>query len=166
MTDREVESYVLKDPKRPGEQREGGGELVLSKPVIRRNEAAKPREVLDQEKAEQRLAGEESPRVFRRTTRSEQDAVREDHDQERWLMKDSQEAEINEVRRKADEEKARVQSQDDKKKVDEQVSSRIGDLKKKHEQEKADLEKRQKNEETKAKAKTSKTPVRKKVDKN
>ncbi|MCK7482544.1 MAG: hypothetical protein M0C28_39565 [Candidatus Moduliflexus flocculans] len=166
MTDRDVDRYVLKDPKRPGEQREEGGELVLSKPVIRRNEAAKPREVLDQEKAERRLSDEASPRIYRQTTRNEQEAVREDHDQERWLMKDSQEAEINEVRRKADEEKARVQNPDEKKKVDEQISNRIGELKKKHEQEKADLEKRQKNEEAKAKAKPSKTPVRKKVDKN
>jgi hypothetical protein len=162
MTLREVDRYTLRDPKRPGEEREEGREIVLSRPDFKRNETAKPREVLDPDKAERRLESEQTGRVYRRDDRNEVDVAREDHDQERWLMRDSQETELKEVRRKSEDEKAKVQNPVEKKKVDEQAATRIGELKRKHDQEKADLEKRQKEEQEKAK----KVPVRKKVDKN
>ena len=162
MTLREVDRYTLRDPKRPGEEREEGREIVLSRPEFKRNETAKPREVLDPDSAERRLESEQTGRVYRRDDRNEQDVAREDHDQERWLMRDSQETELKEVQRKAEDEKAKVENPGAKKKVDEQAATRIGELKKKHDQEKADLEKRQKEEKEKAK----KVPVRKKVDRN
>ncbi len=162
MTLREVDRYTLKDPKRTGEEREEGREIVLSRPDFKKNETAKPREVLDPDRAERRLESEQTGRVYRRDDRNEQDVAREDHDQERWLMRDSQETELKEVRRKAEDEKAKVQNPVEKRKVDEQASTRIGELKRKHDQEKADLEKRQKEEKEKAK----KVPVRKKVDRN
>ncbi|MBP1770495.1 MAG: hypothetical protein H6P96_1113 [Candidatus Aminicenantes bacterium] len=77
-------------------------------------------------------------------------------------MRDSQETELKEVQRKAEDEKAKIQNPVAKKKVDEQAATRIGELKRKHDQEKADLEKRQNEEKEKAK----KVPVRKKVDRN
>ncbi|MBP7707801.1 MAG: hypothetical protein KA243_11245 [Candidatus Aminicenantes bacterium] len=166
LTAREVERYTLKDPGRAGEQREEGTDLILSKPPVRRNEAAKPREVLDPGSAERRLTGGDTPRIYRQPVRGEAEAVREDHEQERWLMRDSQEAELREVRRRTDEEKARVRNEDEKKKLEEQASARIGELKAKHGQEKAELEKRQKAEEAKAKARPAAKPVRKKTDGN
>ena len=71
-----------------------------------------------------------------------------------------QRREIERRRRKAEDEKAKVQNPAEKQKVDGQVSSRITELKKKHEQEKADLEKRQKAEE----AKSKRVPVRRKTE--
>ena len=64
QTERPVERYSLKDATRPGVEREEGSDLVISKPVIRRNEAAKPKEVVDQAKAEKEISGETSePRL-------------------------------------------------------------------------------------------------------
>ncbi|MGZ5496529.1 MAG: hypothetical protein ACXWFO_07220, partial [Candidatus Aminicenantales bacterium] len=65
-----------------------------------------------------------------------------------------------EVRRRADEDRAKVQNPVEKKRVDEQATTRVAELKKKHDQEKAELEKRQKIEEDK----TKKAPVRRKTD--
>jgi len=161
LTGRTVEKYALKDATRTGEAREEGRDLVVSKPEIRRNEAAKPRQVLDQAVAERQLDSEQGSRIYRRVTRNEEEVVREDHDQERQLMKDSQETDLNEVKRKADEEKAKIQNPVERKKLDEQAATRITELKKKHEQEKAELDKRQKAEEERAK----RTPVRKKIEK-
>jgi hypothetical protein len=158
QTERPVERYSLKDATRPGVEREEGSDLVISKPVIRRNEAAKPREVVDQGKAEKEISGETTSRVYRRAPRNEEEILRQDHNKEQQLLRESQETELNEVRRRADEEKAKVQNPVEKKKVDEQAASRAAELKKKHDQEKAELAKRQKAEEEK----TKRTPVRRK----
>ncbi len=164
QTGRTVDRLTLKDATRPGSAQEKGSELVVSRPAVRQNDAAKPRQVVDQAKAEKDLSGESSSRIYRRAPRNEDEAVREAHDQERQLMKESQESEIGVVRRRAEEDKTKVQDPAEKKKVEEQTTTRVSELKKKHEQEKAELEKRQKAEEEKAK----KAPVKRKteVDKN
>jgi hypothetical protein len=162
LTNRPVDRLALKDSNRAGETREEGRDLIVFKPEIKRNEAARPKKVIEQERAVQQLDSERADRIYRRVPRSEPAALREDHDQERRLMKESQETEINEVRRNAEDEKAKVQNPAEKQKVDGQVSSRITELKKKHEQEKAELEKRQKAEEDKTKAK--KAPVKRKTE--
>ena len=161
QTERPVERMTLKDATRPGVEREEGNDLVISKPVIRRNEAAKPKEVIDQTKAEKEISGETAGRIYRRAPRNEEEMVRQDHNKEQQLLKESQETELNEVRRRAEDEKAKVQNPVEKKKVDEQETTRVSELKKKHEQEKADLEKRQKAEQDK----TKRTPIRRKIDK-
>jgi outer membrane translocation and assembly module TamA len=89
-------------------------------------------------------------------------ALRADHDQEKRLMKESQQTEINEIQRKADNEKTKIQNPADKQKLVDQAKSRIAELKKKHEEEKSAMTERQKAEETK----TKHAPVRKKIDKN
>lgn len=160
QTGRTVERLTLKDATRPGPAREEGSDLIVSRPTVRRNDEAKPRQVVDQAKAEKDLSGESSSRIYRRAPRNEDEAVREAHDQERQLMKESQESEIGVIRRRAEEDKTKIQNPAEKKKVDDQAATRVSELKKKHEQEKAELEKRQKAEDEKAK----KAPVKRKTD--
>jgi len=161
LSSRTVERLSLKDANRAGAAREEGRELVVFKPEIKRNEAAKPRQVLDEDKAERQLSGEPGNRLYRNVPRGEPADIRENHEKERRLMRESQESDLERIRREADSEKAKVQNPDEKKKVESRVSSRISELQKKHEQEKAELEKRQKAEEDKAR--TKKAPVKKKV---
>ncbi len=161
LTDRTIDRLSLKETDRPGEARREGQDLVVYKPEIKKNEAARPRQVLDEEKAERQLQSEPTGRVFRRVPRSESEALREDHDHERQLMRESQETEIGEVRRRAEAEKAEVQSPEEKKQVESRASSRVAEMQKKHAEEKADLEKRQRTEEERAK--TKRAPVKKKT---
>jgi hypothetical protein len=158
-TNTRIDRFNLKDSTRPGQDREEGRDLVVSRPQIRRNEAAKPKQVLDQDTAERQLNSETSGRIYRRPARNEEQVIREDHDQERRLLKESQETEIGVIRRRAEEEKTKVQNPAEKKKVDEEATSRVAELRKKHEQEKAEMEKRQKAEEEK----TKKPPVKRKT---
>jgi len=155
----EISRLSLKDSNRPGGAREEGRDLVVFRPEIRRNETARPRQAVDESRAERQLQAEESGRIFRRVPRSETEALREDHDQERQLMRESQETEIAVIRRQAQEEEARVQKSEEKQKIQSRVDTRLAELKKKHDQEKADLEKRQKDEEEKTPAK--RTPIKK-----
>jgi len=159
-TNRPVDQYSLKDATRPGPAREEGRSLVVTRPTIKRNDTARPKQVIDQAAAEKELSGETSGRIYRRTTtRNEEAVVREEHTQERTLMRESQDAEINEVRRRARQDEAKVQTPVEKKRIADQAATRVEELKKKHAQEKAELEKRQKAEADKAK-----TPIRRKVD--
>jgi Family of unknown function (DUF6600) len=160
QTGRTVDRLTLKDATRPGPDRVEGGDLVVSKPVVRRNDAARPQQVVDRAKAERDLSGETGSRVYRQARKNEEEIVRQEHVQEQQLMRQSQETEIGAVRRKAEEEKAKVRSDDEKKQVEARTTSRLAELKKKHDQEKADLEKRQKAEQEKAK----KAPVRRKTE--
>lgn len=161
-TNRTIDRFTLKDATRPGMEQEEGRDLVVSRPQIRRNEAAKPKQAFDQAKAEREINNEAGSRVYRRAPRNEEGMLRQDHNKEQELLKESQEAELNDVRQRAEEEKARIQNPVEKKKVDDQATSRVSELRKKHDQEKAQLEKRQKAEEDK----TKRTPVRRKTDKN
>lgn len=155
---RPISRYTLKDATKPGAIREEGSNLVVSRPVVKRNDMAKPKQAVDQATAERQL--NPGSRVFRRDAVNEEQTVQRQHDQEVTLMKESQQAEINEVRRRATEEQAKIQNPVEKRKIDEQAQARVQELKKKHEQEKADLEKRQKAEKDKVKP----APVRRKTD--
>jgi hypothetical protein len=162
QTNKVVDKYALKEAPRAGEQRVEGNDVIIYKPKISRNEASKPKQVIDQEKAPEQVDSDPGVRIYRRVPRAEDAALRQAHEQEAKRMRESQDSEVDEIRRKADEEKAKIQNPAEKQKVDGQVKSRIAQLKQKHEGEKAEMTERQKAEETK----TKKAPVRKKIDKN
>ncbi|HPW18586.1 MAG TPA: hypothetical protein PLP83_09450 [Candidatus Aminicenantes bacterium] len=163
LTDRTVvDRLSLRDSNRPGEAREQGRELVVFKPEIAKSDTARPRRVVDESKAARQLQTEETGRVFRRVPRSESEALREDHDQELRLMRESQATDLRVVRREAEDEKAKVQNPEEKRRVEDRTATRVAELQKKHEQEKAELEKRQKAEEEKARVK--KAPLKRKIE--
>lgn len=155
-----VDRLSLRESGRPGELREEGRDLVVFKPEIRKSETARPRRVIDEDKAERQLAAEGTGRLYRRVPRSESETLREDHDQELRLLRESQETDLQVIRREAETEKSKVQDPEEKRKVEARADTRIAELRKKHEQEKAELEKRQKAEEEKARAK--KAPLKRK----
>jgi hypothetical protein len=161
LTNRVVDKYSLKAAPRPGEERLEGRDVVLYKPDIVRNDAARPKQFIPHDKAAEEIDNERAGRLTRQVPRDEDAALRRAHDQETKLMQESQDYELNQIRRKAEDEKAKVQSPAEKQKVDGQVRSKIAELKRKHEEEKAQMTERQKAEE----AKTKKAPVRKKIDK-
>ena len=161
MTSRPVDRYSLKEARGEDQERVEGGDVVIYRPDVSRNEAAKPKQVIGQDKAADKLDAERVGRIYPRARLPEDVEMREAHEQEKELMEESQEIEISEVRRKTEEEKSRIQAPNEKLKVEEQAKSRVAELKKKHEAEKAELTRRQKGEEEKAK----KAPVRKKIEK-
>jgi hypothetical protein len=162
LTNRVVDKYSLKEGSRQDLERVEGRDVVVYKPKVVANEAARPKTVLVQEKAAEQLDNERAGRIYRQSPVKEEVELRRAHEQERDLMEESQELEVNEVRRQVAEEKGRVQAPAEKQTLDEQVNSRVAELRKKHQEEKAELTKRQKTEEDK----TKRTPVRKKIEKS
>jgi hypothetical protein len=60
LTNRPVERLALRDSNRAGEVREEGQDLIINRPQIKKSETARPRQVLDQDKAERQLSTEQS----------------------------------------------------------------------------------------------------------
>src|SRR5512135_985221 len=116
-TNRPVPRYSLKDSTRPGPAREQGTDLVVTRPAIKRNEAARPKRLVDQATAERQLNSETGGRIYRRSTGNEEEVVRREHDQERTLMRESQQAEIGEVERQAKQDEAKVRNPVERRKV-------------------------------------------------
>lgn len=159
-TNKPVTKWALKDGNRPEDVRSSGQEVVVYRPEVSRNELARPKQVIGQEQASERLDTERSERIYRQASEQDSVVLRKAHEQEQKLMEQSQEVEIKEIRRKAAEEMSAVQNPETRKKSEEQVKSKIGELRKKHADEKGELAKRQKEEEEKAKKRP--IPVRKK----
>lgn len=150
-----ITRHALKDARRPDEVRVSGQDVVVYRPEISRNEAARPKQVIDRKQAEEQVDIERSGPVRQRTPEEGATVIRRTHEQERKLMQESQELEINEIRRRAVEDMKTVQNTEARQKMEEQVKTKIGELRKKHQDEKAELSKRQKEEEEKAKKRPS-----------
>jgi len=164
MTNQVVERHALKEARQPGETRVEGRDVVIYKPQIRERPGEKPRQALDREQAEKRLATPPSGQAAPRTLRQPEQNLQQRQDREKRLLEQTQQAEINEARRKAQAEERMARSPEAKRQVQQNSKSRIAELQNKHQAEKAELAKRQKEEESKTKKKEAekKPPVRKK----
>jgi hypothetical protein len=147
VTNQVVERRELKDARGPGEARVEGRDVVLFRPSLRRNESARPKEVLDRDQAASRVQTEQ-PRPAPRTTPEQQEtALRQKHENELKLLEQSQANDLRDIERQANTRKAAARTVVEKQRIDKETKTRIADLKKKHEAEKAQLSERQKKEE-------------------
>jgi hypothetical protein len=127
LTGRQVTRYRLKDDDRPGPARFEGDEVLIHKPALSRNRLARPKTVLGPDEAGAALAGD----VVDDTAVGEE--------------------QISVIRRKVDEDRKLARTSEEKTKIERELEARVSDVRKKHETEKADLEKRQKQDEDKIK---------------
>ena len=141
LTRRPVTRYRLQDPGRPGQARLEGNEVLIHKPALSPNRLARPKTVLRADQAGDALAGDAV----------DDRSVGEEQIRERRLLEESQKEEIGVIRRKIEEDRKLAKSSADKIKIDREVETKVSELRKKHETEKADLEKRQKQDEDKIK---------------
>lgn len=154
VTRHEVTKYELKDLRRPGLTKVGFRDVEIYRPSLKKNEAAKPRVVLNKAEAKEKISG---PEVLEPRSRFERDdeesELRKEQEQERQLLERSQEEEVINLKRKADEEKRLARDPADKERIDKDYEAKITELKKSHEGEKSELKKRQQKEEEQVKKK-------------
>jgi hypothetical protein len=159
MTNQVIERHQLKDARRPGESRVDARDVVIYRPELRVKESARPKEVLERDQAATRLETERtSGRFVQRGAQNEAASIRQAHDQERRRLEQDQQAEVEQIRRRADSEKVAVRNTADKRKIDDNAKAKIAETQKRHESEKAQMAERHKAEENRIK----KVPVKKK----
>jgi len=141
LTRRQVTKYRLRDPGRPGASRVERDEVIIHKPVLTPNRLARPKTVLGQDEAGDAIAGDVV----------DESSIGEKQVRDRRLLEESQDEEITVIRRKVDQDKKLARTSEEKQKIDRELETKVSELRKKHETEKVDLEKRQKQDEDKVK---------------
>ena len=156
LTNQVIDRHDLKDARRPGDEREEARTATIYRPEIRKKEAAKPKEALDPDQARARIDSERSAAVTRRTPAAAEADLRQSQEQERKLLERDHQAEINEIRRKSNAD--RVSARGSVGKIDKETQAKIAEAKKRQDDEKAQLAKRQQAEAVRVK----REPIKKK----
>jgi hypothetical protein len=147
MTNQVIERHQLKDAQRPDVDRVEARDLVTYRPELRKSETARPKEVLNENQAVEKIDTERtSGRFVRRTPQDEEATVRQYHDQERKRLEQDQQAEVQEIRRQVESAKPV-----DRQKAETAAKTKIAEVEKRHAAEKAQMVQRQKEEEDKVK---------------
>jgi hypothetical protein len=167
LTNQAVEKHQLKDARRPDEARVDARDVVLFRPQIRKNEAARPKEVLDKDQAAARMAQERrqpqqeqrqppeqrQPQVQRQpgqmtrnAPQAEEASLRLRHDQETRRLEQDQRNEVKEIRRKADAAKVSARNAVEKQKIEADAKVKIAAAQKRQAADKAQMAERHKRE--------------------
>lgn len=141
LTRRQVTRYSLKDASSPGRARIERDEVIIHKPALSGNRLARPKTVLRPEDV-----GDAAGRDI-----TDDPAIGEEQIRERRLLEQSQNEEIGAIRRKVDEDGRLARTPEEKARIERELESKVSELRKKHETEKADLDRRQKQDEEKIK---------------
>ncbi len=150
-TQREVSRLTLRDARRPGETEVDEDAVRIYRPSVARNETARPKGAIEKDEAEREAArGSLGGTIRRGDARDEEENLDELQRHEQRLLEESQSEEINEIQRRADEEKGFARTDRNKKNADAEREAKISEIKKRHETEKAELDRRQKEEKSTA----------------
>jgi hypothetical protein len=150
VTNQVIERRQLVDARQPGEARLGARDVVLFRPAVHENPAARPRVILNQSQAVNRIEAERMGPVHR-TPEETQSVLQQNHERESRLLEQSQVNEIQDIQRQANARKAAARSAAERQKIDNETNARLSALQKTHATEKAKLAERQKAENAKAK---------------
>lgn len=163
LTNQPIERHQLRDARQPGEARVEAKEVVVYRPEIRVKAAARPKEVMDRDQAAARIDTERTAGPgLGRAVQPQAASIRQAHDEERRRLEQDQKYELEQIRRKAEAEKAAVRNPADKRKIEADTKAKAAEVQKRQQSEKAQLAKRQKEEESRVR----KVPVKKEPEKH
>jgi hypothetical protein len=157
MTRSKVSQYEVEEAERPGQSRVSGSAVKIFRPAVQKNEAAKPKVVLEKEEAVEKVPEiREDEQMERLAPAQREQRLREDQAKEVRLLEQSQEREEVEFKKRVDDEEKLAGSATEREKVRKEAVVKSSDMKKEHAQEKAKITERHKEEEKVVKAKTAK----------
>jgi len=143
MTHKVVEKRQMRDAGKPGEGRVDSRQVVMYRPVLRQAETSRPKTVVDQDKAAQRLETNglsgASPRGG---TQAAESSIRKLHERELKVLDKDQKTEVKTVRRAVDSDKALSKDKT-------AAQARLAEVQKRQQTEKAQITQRHKEEEAK-----------------
>jgi hypothetical protein len=151
LTRHRVTRFRLEDAGRPGRMQVEGGMVRIYRPPILRNEAARPRAFVPRSEAPQRLPEMRGQAPERGEQPAEiQKRLREDHNQERRLLEQSQQAEREQLRRQQEDGARRAANAAERERVNRETQARQREVQQRHAEERAQMEQRHQEEERNA----------------
>lgn len=155
---RDVTRYELRDARRPEDAGIQGSEVLIYKPRVNPNESAKPKSSIGRSEAERQVTQGRLRKASLLTPPPDEETLDRDHERENLVLQETQDEEVNEIRRKVDEDKRVARSEVEKRKIDDEAKVKLTEVRKRHEEEKKEVTKRQDEE----KSEVSKGRIKKK----
>jgi hypothetical protein len=169
ITKKNITKHALKDAQKADLRRISPGTVEVYKPNIKRNESAKPKNVLRKEEAKSKATEAKTSAgraIKREVPEKKAESLKEAQERESRLIQKSQEKEMQDLERKKQEKIRTLQTQAEKTKAEKEYKEKANQLKKSHETEKTQVKQRhEKEKETEKKKKEEKTSTKKKVKK-
>jgi hypothetical protein len=151
VTRRQVERHVILDSRQAGPAQVGGGQVRIYRPDVRKDEAARPRESLDQGEARRTLS---DGKIYdppgpgtRRIGGTEADVVRKRHVEEVSVLERSQTGELRDLQQKFDVRLRRVGNAGERDKIQKERDTTLSEIRAQHVKEREALTERQKKDE-------------------
>lgn len=157
VTMHDVPKVRLQDADGPGRDWLQADELRIYRPTVTKNDSAKPKKYLEESDARGRISSiglrEPDDKLLPEEFESR---IRREQDRETRLLDETQQKEMTGLKRKLDEQKAKVSSESEKQKIEKEYQVKSENMKKQHDEEKSGLTKRHQAEEKELKGKIKK----------
>jgi len=148
VTKQSVSKFELKDAKREGESRVEYGNLEIYRPTIKESQGAKPKTILNRDEARVSISKVRIAKPREKELPFPGDkSLRGIHRREIRLVEQSQQMEVQELKKKLETEKEAAQTPEEKARIEKDYREKIANLQKNHEEEKSQIEKRHQEEE-------------------
>ncbi len=161
MTRQTISRHELAPADRPGQSRVTEGRVEIYNPIIRQYESAHPKRVLERDEVLDRVT-RTSIKEPDEQAESQENRLKNAHEQEIQHLENSQEKELQQVLRKKQQEESETKDPVEKQKIKKEYDQKVTTIKQSHEKEKTEIKKRHKKEEEETKKKTVKKKVIKK----
>jgi hypothetical protein len=155
-----VRKHQLRSSPRPSQTRVRADTVEIYNPPFRKNETARPKTVIDEKEAPERIRrtsirepGDQKERRERSLEEAQKEEVK--------VLEESQRRQLDELNRKKQQEAQTAKTQAEKEKIEKEYNQKITKIKKSQQEEKAQIKKRHEKEEQAAKKKIKKKEIKK-----
>jgi len=152
MTRQTISRHELVPADRPGQPRVKEDRVEIYNPVIRSNESARPKRIVEREEVQGRITRTTIREPIEQAETQEKQ-LKDAQEQEIKHLEDSQEKELQQVLRKKQQEESATKDATEKQKLKKEYDQKVTKIKQSHEKEKTEIKKRHKKEEEQTKKK-------------
>ena len=154
-TQQTISRYELAPADRPGQSRVRDGRVEIYNPIIRSNESARPRNVVQKEEAVEKIT-RTTIKKPEDSTGAQEIRLKDIQEQEIQQLEKSQERELQQVIRKKQQEEEAAENAAEKLKIKKEYEQKVINIKQSHEKEKAEIKTRHEKEKEETKKKVIK----------
>jgi hypothetical protein len=140
-----ISKRQLRPSSRPGQTRVSADSVEIYNPAIRKNEAARPKTVIEEREVPERITRTSIRAPVDQSDRGEK-SLEEVQEEEVKILEDSQRRQLDELNKKRQEEAQAAKTQVEKEKIEKEYDQKITKIKKSQQEEKTQIKKRHEKE--------------------
>ena len=154
-TKQTISRYELTPAAQPGQSRVSEDRVEIYNPIIKRNETARPKRIVEREEAQGQITRTTIREPMEQVDAQEKQ-LKEAQEQEVRNLEDSQKKELQQVLQKKKQQEEAAKNSTEKQKIEKEYNQKVSKIKQSHDKEKSEIKKRHQKEEEQTKKKTIK----------